>query len=486
MVTDVVDDVGRLASGPGAGVPAPPAGPALPPGMAPGSPPVGSPPPGSHSYGSPPPGSQPVGSRLVGSRPSGSRPFGSGPLGSRGAGSGPSGAAGPEDPTLAATVVTTSVIGVVRLIAGALAVPTLLTGPVTVRPVVGVALPLLAALALVRYPGRLTATWSRRVLLLLADVGVGVAVLAVDGPGIPVLYQTLGTAALAAALWGVPGVLLGAAGGMAACLTVAATPSLGTSDRLPLAVVVSIPTGYALIALVAALVRHLHQEQVLLRQSLRAATWQSAQAAERTRLARELHDSLAKTLTGIGLCARAVRSGADRAELVDELAAEIAVAADEATAQARAMIAGLRETSSPDLAGAVRTTVGAWARSCPATVETDLQPVPEPPPEVRRELIAVLGEALSNIRRHADASRVRVELDAPAGRVRLVVRDDGRGLTLPASVDELAPTGRFGLLGMAERLREVGGTLTVRSAAGAGAVVIAEVPIRPGSAHDTA
>ncbi len=157
------------------------------------------------------------------------------------------------------------------------------------------------------------------------------------------------------------------------------------------------------------------------------------------------------------------------------------MAADEATAQARAMVAGLRETSSPDLAGAVRTTVGAWARSCPVAVETDLRPVPEPAPEVRRELVAVLGEALANVRRHAGASRVRVELAGAGGVVRLTVRDDGHGIPVPTSAAELAPTGRFGLLGMTERVQEVGGRLTIRSAAGAGTEVVAEVPVRPGT-----
>lgn len=391
---------------------------------------------------------------------------------------GPGGApAVPEDATLTAIVVTTAVLGVVRLVAAALALPTLLAGPVTVRTGLAVALPLLAAAALVRWPERLTATPTCRVLLLLADLAVGLVVLTADGIGVPALYHSLGTAALAAALWGVPGVVLGAAGGMLACALAALTPSLGASDRLPLGVVVSIPTAYALVALVAALVRHLHREQVLLRQSLREATWRSAQAAERTRLARELHDSLAKTLSGIGLCARAVRADAGSPALVGELAGEIALAADEATAQARAMIAGLRETSSPDLAGAVRTTVAAWARSVAVTVETDLRPVPEPAPDVRRELVAVLGEALANVRRHAGASRVRVELSAAGGIVRLGIRDDGLGLTVPASADELAPTGRYGLLGMTERLQEVGGSLTLRSAAGAGTEVLAEVPV---------
>jgi signal transduction histidine kinase len=173
-----------------------------------------------------------------------------------------------------------------------------------------------------------------------------------------------------------------------------------------------------------------------------------------------------------------VRQDADRSARVDELAGEIAAAADEATTQARAMIAGLRETAAPELVGAVRAAVTAWSRSALVTVETDLRAVPEPGPDTRRELVAVLGEALANVGRHAGASRVRVELAGSGGLLRLTVRDDGRGFAVPADPDQLARSGRYGLLGMTERLHGVGGALWVRSAPGLGTTLVAEVPVR--------
>lgn len=399
----------------------------------------------------------------------------------------PAGGGGPvpptveEDPTRAAIAVTASVIGVVRLFGAALAVPALFAMPSAGAAAAGLALSVLMAVVLTRRPEALTATTGRRALLLGADLAVGAAVYALAGFGIPCLYQTLGTAALAAALHGVPGVAVGAAAGMAASVLTVLTPPFGLPVQLPLAIVVAIPTSYALVALVAALVRHLYRDQVQLRQSLRTATWQAAQAQERARLARELHDSLAKTLSGIGLYARAVQQDAGRPARVDELAGEIAAAADEATVQARAMIAGLRETASPDLTGAIRTTVAAWERSHPATVELLLAPVREPDAGTRRELVAVLGEALANVRRHADASRVRVELAEAGGALRLTVRDDGRGFAVP-EVGELARAGRYGLVGMTERLDGVRGTLTVRSRAGIGTTLVAEVPVTPPTA----
>lgn len=382
-----------------------------------------------------------------------------------------------EDPTRAAVTVTTSVVGVVRLVAGALALPAVFAAPSPGRAVLGLALSLLMATALARRADPLTGTAGRAALLLVADLGVGAAVFAVAGFGIPCLYQTLGTAALAAALYGVPGVAVGAAAGMAASVLAVWTMPFGISEPLPLGVVIAIPTAYTLVALVGALIRHLHREQVVLRQSLRAATWVTARTQERARLARDLHDSLAKTLAGIGLYARAVRQDADRPARVDELAGEISAAADEATTQARAMIAGLRETASADLATAVRATVTAWSRSVPVTVHTDLRAVPEPGPDIRRELVAVLGEALANVGRHAGASRVRVELTGTGGALRLAVRDDGRGFAVPADPDRLARSGRYGLLGMMERLHGIGGELSVRSTPGLGTTVVAEVPV---------
>lgn len=372
-----------------------------------------------------------------------------------------------EDPDRAAIAVTTSLVGLVRLFAAALGAPALITLPRTGGTAVAVAVPVLAALVLARGADRLTATAGRRALLLAADAGAGAVVFAAAGFGIPCAYQSLGTAALAAALYGVPGVVAGAAVGMAATVVTVLQPSFGMAAELPIGIVVSIPTAYALVALVAALVRHLQRDQVVLRQSLRAATWSAARTQERARLARELHDSLAKTLAGIGLCARAVQQDPARGV---ELAGEIAVAAEEATGQARSMIAGLRETASPDLAAAVRDVV---ARSGLGGVRIELGPVPEPEPAVRAELVAVLGEALANVRRHADASRVLVALSEVDGALRLTVQDDGHGFTVPASLPD---RGRYGLLGMTERLHGVGGTLIVRSRVGSGTAVVAEVP----------
>jgi signal transduction histidine kinase len=116
-------------------------------------------------------------------------------------------------------------------------------------------------------------------------------------------------------------------------------------------------------------------------------------------------------------------------------------------------------------------------RTTPVPMELQVD-VDRLPAAVERALWYVATESIANAVKYADATRINVELDrvgnegAPATRswVRLVVRDDGRG---GADVD--AATGS-GLRGMRERVEQAGGSLSVRSRAGAGTEVVAEVP----------
>lgn len=96
-------------------------------------------------------------------------------------------------------------------------------------------------------------------------------------------------------------------------------------------------------------------------------------------------------------------------------------------------------------------------------------------------LFRILQEALTNILRHAQATRVEVELQQTAGVVCLVIRDNGIGIT----VEEQAATVSLGLLGMRERARLVGGTFQISGAQGLGTLITVRVPLR-GKAANTA
>jgi PAS domain S-box-containing protein len=97
-------------------------------------------------------------------------------------------------------------------------------------------------------------------------------------------------------------------------------------------------------------------------------------------------------------------------------------------------------------------------------------------PEFESLLFRIVQEALSNIRRHAQASEARVAIDFTGDKVRLTISDNGRGFELSGGVDDLPRSGKLGLAGMQERARLLGGTLEVESTPGKGTTMTVEVP----------
>jgi signal transduction histidine kinase len=92
-------------------------------------------------------------------------------------------------------------------------------------------------------------------------------------------------------------------------------------------------------------------------------------------------------------------------------------------------------------------------------------------------LYRIVQEALTNVRKHAKASRVKLTLREADGHVTLEIEDDGRGFASQPSQSQRTPTS-FGLTGMAERASLIGGELSVRSTPGRGTVVTVRVPTR--------
>jgi signal transduction histidine kinase len=98
------------------------------------------------------------------------------------------------------------------------------------------------------------------------------------------------------------------------------------------------------------------------------------------------------------------------------------------------------------------------------------------PPGTEREFLRVAQEAIHNVDKHAEAKNVTVRLEYGPGEIALEVRDDGRGFA--AGEDAESPPGHYGLTGMRERARAVGGSLDVKSEPGAGTTVRLEAPAR--------
>ena len=110
----------------------------------------------------------------------------------------------------------------------------------------------------------------------------------------------------------------------------------------------------------------------------------------------------------------------------------------------------------------------------PEGVETDLLVRGDPQgmnPNVELALYRIAQEAMNNVRRHAQAQHVEVQLDLDSELVHLAVEDDGRGFDLrsvAASFSELAQQGSFGLMGIQERVELLGGRMAIHSHLGQG------------------
>lgn len=202
-------------------------------------------------------------------------------------------------------------------------------------------------------------------------------------------------------------------------------------------------------------------EELRSAQSLLAtAQHEAGVLAERERLAREIHDTLAQGFTSIVMLCQAGRH-----ERVEEVAREN-------LAEARRLVAALQPAvlDGRTLVDALDRVVAAFGGD--AAIDATLEVIGAPRQLDRTEEVALVRatqEALANVRKHADATSVAVRLryDDP---VTLSVTDDGRGFD-PQSVE-----GGFGLRGLRDRVAEVRGALDVRSTPGHGTTVEVQVP----------
>ncbi|CAA9244072.1 MAG: hypothetical protein AVDCRST_MAG41-1582 [uncultured Corynebacteriales bacterium] len=198
-------------------------------------------------------------------------------------------------------------------------------------------------------------------------------------------------------------------------------------------------------------------------------------AAERARLARELHDSVTQTLFSLTLATEsaAALAGSGGPALVEQLD-QVRELARAGLAEMRGLVETLRpaDVDADGLAGALRKRVELLRRVHDVPIALRVRGPASAGPTLDRELLLVAGEALANALRHAAAGTVRVELDT-GDPLRLVVADDGTGFDLPGTLRE---SRRLGLASMRERTEALGGTFDVATAPGAGTTVTVRVP----------
>ncbi len=99
------------------------------------------------------------------------------------------------------------------------------------------------------------------------------------------------------------------------------------------------------------------------------------------------------------------------------------------------------------------------------------------PAEVQLLLFRIAQEALSNVRRHSEATEASIVLDVSESIISLAIRDNGRGFDPPSRLEDLASAGRLGIMGMAERAKLLNGTVEVRSSRGKGTEILTNIPI---------
>lgn len=219
------------------------------------------------------------------------------------------------------------------------------------------------------------------------------------------------------------------------------------------------------------------------RSRLEAAGARAMAAEERNRLAREIHDTIAQALAALTMqleVTDALAAPTGDARLSDAVARSLALARSTLDEARRSVLelraAPLEGRTLPEaldeLADEMRHSAGGQL-DVRVLHEGHRQSAWEIPAAVEIGLYRIAQQALANVRRHAGATRATVTLTRTRAGIRLRVEDDGAGFE-PAVV----PPGRFGLVGMSERARLLGGTLTIESAPGAGTIVDVSVPLR--------
>lgn len=214
--------------------------------------------------------------------------------------------------------------------------------------------------------------------------------------------------------------------------------------------------------------------------SLYAQVQNVAVLEERDRLAREMHDSLAQVLGFLSVKAAAAQDllASKHLTLARLELRQIEKAAEEAYVDVREAILGLR--TSIVLGGGLSRTLKEYLHKfssqsgIKAELVTSSDNNPELPPATEVQLIRIIQEALTNVRKHAQAHRVWVRMESGEKQAQIQIEDDGQGFELPLVLQR---EGHYGLHTMKERAESVGGGLAIDTDPGRGTRVMISLPL---------
>lgn len=349
-------------------------------------------------------------------------------------------------------------------------------------PVTAVAMILAAMVSYVplRHWDRIAPSLLRHPAYLAGEIMLSALILAATGARSSFFYFTVGTAALA-------GIIYGRRGAIPFCLLLVSMYELvaleGAHQVHNAQTVVFLPLLYPAAVVAGIAARELVQRGAVAEALLASQNGEIAVQNERLRVAREMHDSLAKTVEGLSMMASALparceRDPASAAELARQLSAD----ARQAAVEARALMTDLRPTADPrvPLARLIGTRVEEFAQRSGVTARfvcpDGIAELDGPPPEAHHEILRILGEALINAERHGQARNVTVRLGAEEAAWSLSIADDGSGLREPPDLEHLRAGGHFGIAGMDERARSIGGVLEIAPNPAGGTIVAVRVP----------
>jgi signal transduction histidine kinase len=193
-----------------------------------------------------------------------------------------------------------------------------------------------------------------------------------------------------------------------------------------------------------------------------------ARAAERARIAREVHDAISQHLFGL----RMIAAGMCRADPDNQQARVIERISEEALRDMQTLLIELRPAGldGAGLAPALQEICAAYQHRLGVTVDASLDDVTVPAP-VEHALLRITQEACVNAVRHGNARRLAVSMTRQDGHVELAVRDTGTGF------DPAVPHTGSGLAHIRDRVAELGGTVHIDSAPGCGAALTVRVPV---------
>ena len=207
-----------------------------------------------------------------------------------------------------------------------------------------------------------------------------------------------------------------------------------------------------------------------------------AQEEERKRIARVLHDEVAPPLLLLTQRLDAITSGA-RSRLSEPLKENL----EGLRSQAIETLEGLRRCAQDlrprilddlGLVAALEWMTEELAKNYGIDAHVEMEGTEQSlPAETQLLLFRIAQEALSNIRRHAQASKAVVKLEFRDDSLKMTVSDNGKGFELPERIGDLASVGKLGLAGMQERAQLLRGSLEVKSELGKGTQLVAKIPL---------